>query len=86
MSFTVKRLGNFLKISNKDSVAIYNLQHITFIDITKIFNKNYLSITDNRKKLILDSSLDNPTKAIDEICDEIKGWKRYTSSIYNKKL
>lgn len=86
MSFTAKRVGNFVKISNKGAVAIYNLQHITYIDITKMFNENYLTITDNRKKWYLENSIDNPTDAVDKICDEIEGWKGYTTSIYNKKL
>lgn len=83
--FVVKRVGNFLRISNKDAFAIYNLQHITFIDIKKMFGKNYLSISDKRKNLIFEKTIDHPTEAIDKICKEIEGWK-YPTSIYNKKL
>jgi hypothetical protein len=85
MNFGVKRVGNFLKISNKGAFAIYNLQHITFIDITKIFNDNYLSISHKNRRLILDNSIDYPEDTIDKICKEIEGWE-YPTSVYNKKL
>ena len=83
--FIARRVGNFLRISNNDAFAIYNLQHITFIDITKIFNDNYLSISHKNRRLILNNSIDHPTEAIDKICKEIEGWK-YPTSVYNKKL
>lgn len=90
MSFAVKRVGNFLKIKNKEVYGILNLQHTTSIRIIKDSKNKFELSTSYKSKTkfgyIDFGYVDNPKETINKICDQIEGWCKSPITVYNKKI
>lgn len=88
MSFSVKRVGNFLNIINNGNQSFHNLHYICSIDNNRgsYINKNNIFINYTNKDSFLIYSINNPSEAINKIYYEIESWNNSKLTIYNKKM
>lgn len=95
MSFRVTRFGHYLKINNKHTSSLYNINKIQFFDIGNSFFDDdkdiYLRIHLNNNKyhsILLNDTINNYDEVLYMISDELSEWNPYSlpNDIFNKKL